>query len=81
VQNLGRDYTVKYSKEAHSKFKEEMASVPADMMVWIDEIGMDSRDRHYCCGYHMLGMTPTSHTLNIRGKRILAITALSTCGI
>ena len=58
-----------------------MASVHADMIVWIDKTGMDSRDCHRCCCYHMLGTTPINHILNVRGKRISVITAMSTRGI
>ena len=58
-----------------------MASAHANMIVWIDETGTDSRDCHCCCGYHMRGTTPVNHILNVRGKRISVITAMSTRGI
>ena len=51
------------------------------MIVWIDETGTDRRDANRHCGYHLHGITSASFTLLIRGKRISAITALSTCGI
>ena len=45
-------------------------------MVWIDQTGTNSKDFHYFCGHHMLGMMPASHTLKIRGKRISVLTAI-----
>ena len=61
---------MKRSEEARSEFRTEMASVHADMLIWIIETGTDNQDCCRRCGYHMQGMTPTSHVLNIRGKRL-----------
>ena len=79
-KNLCR-IAMKCLEEACSEFRTEMASVHADMLIWIDETGTDNRDCCHHCGYHMQGMTPTSHVLNIRGKRLSVITAMSTRGI
>ena len=79
-KNLRR-IAMKRSVEARSEFRTEMASVHADMLIWIDETGTDNRDCCCHCGYHMQGMTPTSHILDIRGKRLSVITAMSTRGI
>ena len=51
------------------------------MILWVDETGTDRRDANRRCGYHLRGTTPVSHTLSIRGRRLSAITALSTRGI
>jgi len=69
------------SEDSCAEFKEEMANVDADMIVWIDEIGSDRRDASCRYGYHLRGMTLVSYTLSIRGKRLSVITALSTRGI
>ena len=44
---------MKHSEEVRGKFKEEMASVHTDMIVWIDKTGTDSRGCHRHCGYHV----------------------------
>ena len=72
---------LKRSEDCRALFREEMNRVNADMIVWIDETGTDRRDANRRCGYHLRGITPASFTLSIRGKRISAITALSTRGI
>ncbi|XP_065903761.1 uncharacterized protein [Dysidea avara] len=59
-----RHVVMKRSEESRGEFKEEMASVHADMIVWIDETGTDSRDCHRRCGYHIRGTTPVNHILN-----------------
>ena len=41
-----RRFVMKHSEEAHSEFREEMAAVHANMIVWIDETGTDNRDCH-----------------------------------
>ena len=69
------------SECARSEFREEMATVNADMFVWIDETGSDRRDANRRCGYHLQGMVPISYTLSIRGKRLSVIAAISTRGI
>jgi len=69
------------SEDSRAEFKEEMANVDADMIVWIDETGSDRRDASHRYGYRHRRMTPVSYTLSIRGKRLSVITALSTRGI
>lgn len=48
-----------------------------DMFVWVDETGSDARDHTRRFGYALRGMTPQSHHLLARGKRVDAIVALS----
>ncbi|XP_065918924.1 uncharacterized protein [Dysidea avara] len=64
VEKKLRHVVMKRSEESRGEFKEEMASVHADMIVWIDETGTDSRDCHRRCGYHIRGTTPVNHILN-----------------
>ena len=52
-----------------------------DMFVWVDETGSDARDHIRRFGYALRGMTPTSHRLLARGKRVNAIAALSSSGV
>jgi len=59
---------MKHSDEARAEFKEEMACIDANMVVWINETGTDRRDCHRRCDYHMRGMTPICHAVDIRGK-------------
>jgi len=67
-----RHIAMKRSEEACSEFRTEMAGVHADMLIWIDETGTDNRDCLCRCGYHMQGMTPTSHVLNIKGETTIS---------
>ena len=52
-----------------------------DMFVWVDETGSDARDHVRKFGYAIRGMTPTSHRILARGKRVNAIAALSSTGV
>jgi transposase len=52
-----------------------------DMFVWIDEAGSDARDHIRRFGYALRGMTPASHRLLVRGKRVNAIAALTSSGL
>ena len=76
---------LKHSEDSRAEFREEMNCINAHVIVWIDETasetGTDRRDANRRCGYHLRGITHVSHTLSIRGKRLSAITALSTRGI
>ena len=49
--------------------------------MWIDESGSDARDHIHTFSYALRGMTPTSHRLLARGKRVNAIAALSSSGL
>ena len=51
------------------------------MFVWVDETGTDNRDHIRKYGYALRGVTPTSKRLLVRGKRINAISALSSEGM
>lgn len=51
------------------------------MFVWADETGSDARDHIRRFGYALRGMTPQSHRLLARGKRVNAIVALSSSGL
>ena len=68
---------MKRSEDSRTTFREEMSCVNANMIVWIDETGLDCHDANRHCGYHLREITPVSHTISIRGKRISVITALS----
>ena len=52
-----------------------------DMFVWVDETGSDARDHIRRFGYALRGVTPTSHRLLARGKRVNAVAALSSTGV
>ena len=52
-----------------------------DMFVWIDETGSATRDAIRKYGYSLCGMRAEYHRLLTRGKRVNAITAMSSTGI
>jgi len=52
-----------------------------DMFVWVDETGSDATADIRRFGYALRGMTPVSHRLLARGKRVNAIAALTSTGI
>jgi len=52
-----------------------------DMFVWVDETGSDAKDHIRRFGYALRGMTPQSHCLLAREKRVNAIVALSSSGL
>ena len=59
---------LKRSEDSRCEFREEINCIYANMIVWIDETGTNRRDANRCCGYHLRGTTPVSHTLSIRGR-------------
>ena len=52
-----------------------------DMFVWVDETGSDARDHIRRYGYALRGMTPTTHRLLARGKRVNAIAGFTSDGV
>ena len=76
-----RQVALQRSEEKRIEFLEEMAYIDADMLVWLDETGSDRRDAVRKYGYSLRGMTPVSYTLAGRGKRLSAISTISTRGV
>ena len=60
---------------------EEMAYIDVDMLVRLDETGSDRRDAVRKYGHGLRRMTPVSCTLAGRGKRLSAISVMSTQGL
>ena len=60
---------------------DEMQQYNADMFVFLDETGSDRRDSMRKFGYSLRGKRARSHKLLIRGRRVSAISAMSTNGM
>ena len=58
-----------------------LANYTRDKLVWLDEMGSDSRDAMRQYGYAIRGETPVCHRLQIRGQRISTIAAISSAGV
>ena len=53
----------------------------SDKFVFVDETGSDHRSHIRKYGYSLRGVTPTTHRLLSRGKRINALSAICTSGL
>ena len=62
-------------------FRAQCSTLSVDKFVWIDETGSDARSHARRYGYALRGLTPVSHRLHTRGKRVNAIAAISLTGL
>ena len=69
------------SEEQRLEFKEEMAYLDADILVWIDECGSNRRNEVRKYGYSLRGLTPTSYKFVSSGQRLSAIPVVTIRGI
>ena len=76
-----RQVALQRSEEQRLEFKEEMAYLDADMLVWIDECGSNRRNEVRKYGYSLRGLTPISYKLVSHGQRFSAIPVVTTRGI
>ena len=76
-----RQIAAQRSYALHGAYMAQCTLFRRDMFVWVDETGSDARDYIRRFGYALRGMTPTSHRLLARGKRVNAIAALSSSGV
>ena len=49
--------------------------------MWIDETGSNTKDHIRKFGYAIRGITPVTHRVLVRGKRVNSIAALTSTGI
>ena len=52
-----------------------------EQLVWIDETGSNAKDHIRKFGYAIRGITPVTHRVLVRGKRVNSIAALTSTGI
>ena len=76
-----RHIVIKRSEEDRASFMNLVEEIPASCFIWIDETGSDRRSCNRSVGYGLRGLTPVSVKLSVGGKRISAITCMSTRGI
>lgn len=69
------------NEEIRAEFVSDASIYQQQMLLFIDETGMDRRDTIRKYGYSVRGHTPRSHKLLYRGKRVSAITVMSCEGI
>ena len=51
----------------------EMDYIRANMIVWLDETGLDKRNAPRRCGYHLKGMPLIDFRLSVYGKWLSSI--------
>ena len=73
VQTIAKQRSVQY----RSIFRAHVLQFTPNHFVWVDETGSDARNHIRKYGYAMRGITPVYHRLLARGRRISAITAIS----
>ena len=62
-------------------FMVQVENMSADTFIWVDETGSDKRNALRKYAYSLRGVTPVNYCLYIPGKRISAISAISTRGV
>ena len=62
-------------------FRAQCSNFSVDKFVWIDETGSDARSHARKYGYALRGLTPVTHRLHTRGKRVNAMAAISSTGL
>ena len=62
-------------------FRAHCSTFNADMFVWVDETGSDSRSHARKYGYALRGLTPVFHRLYTRRQQINAMAAISSTGV
>ena len=67
--------------ELRCSFMASVYTFPAEMFVWIDESGSDSKDQLRRYGYALRGERAVCRKLLVRGRRMSAIAALSSQGL
>ena len=72
---------IQQSEVCRARYMNEMQQYAADMIVFLDETGSDRRDSMRKFGYSLRGKRTKSHRLLIRGRRVSAISAMSTYGM
>ena len=76
-----RKIATQRSDMARASFMVQVDGMNADMFVWVDETGSDKRHAARKYAYSLRGVTPINNCLYVPGKRISAISALSTRGV
>ena len=76
-----RKIATQRSDITRASFMLQVETMHADMFVWVDETGSDKRNamRHYA--YSLRGVTPINYCPYIPGRRISAISAITTRGV
>lgn len=69
------------SEIARAHFMVQVENMSADTFIWVDETGSDKRNALRKYAYSLQGVTPINYCLYIPGKRISAISAMSTRGV
>ena len=77
VQTIAKQRSVQY----RSIFRAHVLQFTPNHFVWVDETGSDARNHIRKYGYAMRDITPVYHRLLARGRRISAITAISSEGL
>ena len=62
-------------------FRAQCSNFSVDKFVWIDETGSDARSHARKYGYALRGLTPVTHRLHTRGKRVNAMAAIASTGL
>ena len=66
---------------ARAHFMVQVENMSADNFIWVDETGSDKRNALRKYAYSLRGVTPINHCLYTSGRRISAISAISTRGV
>lgn len=69
------------SEEKRIEFMAEISQHEPEMLIWIDETGSDRRKSVRTHGYSLRGIPPCHTQLRVGGKRISAISVMTTRGI
>ena len=68
-----RNIALQQSMDQWVMFMADISMFEPEMIVWLDKTGSDRRKSVRAYGYGLRGLTPVTHKLKVRGKRISAI--------